>query len=145
MNFLNMAFIMVLSCLAALATSCNMANASEKPMISEKTEILKEAPDKVLRHVVVFKYKAEATESDIDKVNKAFANLKNEIPEIKAFEWGLNNSPEGFDQDFTHVYQLTFHSEEGRDIYLPHPAHKAFGALLGPYIDKVFVVDYWTE
>jgi hypothetical protein len=101
--------------------------------------------ERVLRHVVVFKYKESATSKQIDKINLAFANLKNEIPQIRDFEWGLNNSPEGLDQDFTHCYLVTFHSEKDRDIYLPHPAHKAFVELIGPYIEKVFVVDYWTE
>ena len=101
--------------------------------------------ERVLRHVVVFKYKESATSKQIDKINLAFVNLKNEIPQIRDFEWGLNNSPEGLDQDFTHCYLVTFHSEKDRDIYLPHPAHKAFVELIGPYIEKVFVVDYWTE
>lgn len=101
--------------------------------------------ERVLRHVVVFKYKESATSKQIDKINLAFVNLKNEIPQIRDFEWGLNNSPEDLDQDFTHCYLVTFHSEKDRDIYLPHPAHKAFVELIGPYIEKVFVVDYWTE
>ena len=84
-------------------------------------------------------------EEKVNEINEAFANLQNEIPEIKGFEWGINNSPEGLDQDFTHVYQVTFHTEKGREIYLPHPAHKAFVELIGPSIEKVFVVDYWTE
>ena len=101
--------------------------------------------ERVLRHIVVFKYKETATKEQVEKINKAFANLKNEIPQIRDFEWGLNNSPEGLDQDFTHCYMVTFHSEKDRDIYLPHPAHKAFVDFIGPYIEKVFVVDYWTE
>jgi hypothetical protein len=32
-----------------------------------------------------------------------------------------------------------------RDAYLPHPAHRAFGAVLRPHLDKVLVLDYWTQ
>ena len=36
-------------------------------------------------------------------------------------------------------------SEEGRAVYLPHPAHKAFGKVLGPHLEDVLVLDYWTK
>ncbi len=39
----------------------------------------------------------------------------------------------------------TFATEADRDTYLPHPAHKEFVALVGPHVDKVCVVDYWTR
>ena len=36
---------------------------------------------------------------------------------------------------------LTLKDAAGRKAYLPHPAHKAFGKLLGPHLDKVLVID----
>jgi len=101
--------------------------------------------ERKLRHVVLFKFKESSTEEDIAKVEAAFKALPDKIPQIRGFEWGTNNSPEGLDQGFTHCFFLTFNSEEDREIYLPHPDHKAFGAVLGPHLDKVLVVDYWTE
>jgi hypothetical protein len=38
---------------------------------------------------------------------------------------------------------LTFRDAAGRDAYLPHPDHKAFGAALRPHLADVFVIDYW--
>jgi hypothetical protein len=107
----------------------------------------KEAPMKKrqLRHVVLFKFKESATAEDIAKIEKAFSALQDKIPQIKSYEWGTNNSPEGLDKGFTHCFFLTFNSEEDRAIYLPHPDHKAFGGLLGPYLEDVLVLDYWTE
>ena len=137
--------IFFMSLVVAMATGCNNASTSSDLPDNKEKELVDNTPDKVLKHVVVFKYKEEATEEKVNEINDAFANLQNEIPEIKGFEWGINNSPEGLDQDFTHVYQVTFHTEKGREIYLPHPAHKAFVELIGPSIEKVFVVDYWTE
>ena len=100
----------------------------------------------LLRHVVIFKFKDEAREEDVDRLNKSFNALADEIDVVKDFEWGLNNSPENFHQDFTHCYILTFGSEEDRDsIYTPHPQHQAFVASLQPHLEKVFVVDYWTN
>jgi len=75
-----------------------------------------------------------------------FGELKQHIPVIQDFEWGLNDSPEDFHQDFTHCYLITFKSEEDRDsIYTPHPKHQEFVASLQPHLEKVFVVDYWAN
>lgn len=101
--------------------------------------------EKLLRHVVAFKYKEGTTEEQIEKVEKAFADLKKTIKEIKAFEKGTNNSPEGLNKGFKHCYLLTFHSEKDREIYLKHPDHVRFGKLLGPVLEDVFVIDYWAK
>lgn len=101
--------------------------------------------DSVLRHVVLFKYKAGTTAKDIKKVQQSFVGLKTKIPQIVSLEWGVNNSPEGLDKGFTHCFFLTFRSEEDRDAYLPHPDHKAFGDVIGSFLEDVLVVDYWTH
>ena len=92
----------------------------------------------------MFKYKPGASPEKIRQITEAFAALKDQIPGILAFEHGVNHSPEKLDQGFTHVYQLTFTNAAARDAYLPHPAHKAFGSLLGGsgVFDGAFVVDY---
>jgi hypothetical protein len=100
---------------------------------------------KMLRHVVLFKFKDDATPDQVKQVETAFRKLPSEIKEIKDFEWGTNNSPENLNQGLTHCFFLSFNSEEERNAYLPHPAHKAFGAILKPYLDKVVVVDYWVK
>ncbi|MBT9190026.1 Dabb family protein [Zobellia russellii] len=101
--------------------------------------------DSLLRHVVLFKFKPETSKEDIKKVEDAFTALPSKIPQIVGYEWGLNNSPEGLNDGFTHCFFLTFNSEEDRATYLPHPDHKAFADALGPYLDGVLVVDYWTK
>ncbi len=100
---------------------------------------------KTLRHVVFFGFKSTATPEDIKKVEDAFAALPSKIKQIKAYEWGINNSPEGLNQGHTHCFLLTFDSEKDRDDYLVHPDHKAFGAILGPHLEKVTVVDFWSK
>jgi hypothetical protein len=100
---------------------------------------------KMLRHVVLFKFKDSATPAQVKQVEDAFRALPSKIKEIKGLEWGTNNSPEGLAQGFTHVFFVTFDSEAARAVYLPHPDHKEFGKILSPYLDKVLVVDYWTQ
>lgn len=96
----------------------------------------------VYRHVVVFKFKDTTTDAQIDQIVEDFGNLQNDIKEIIAFEHGKNVSPEGLDQGFTHVFLVTFKDKAGLEVYLPHPAHKAFVEKLLPLLDEPFVVDY---
>ena len=132
-----------LAILIGCANSESENTFTEDPNAPEKVEDM--TPEKQLRHVVMFKFKEESTEEDIQMVVDAFAALPALIPEIRGFEWGTNNSPEGLDKGFTHCFLLTFHSEEDREIYLPHPDHKAFGEKIGPHIDDVMVLDYWLN
>ena len=112
------------------------------------TGMITEAADKKkakqLRHFVCFQYKAEVAKAKIAEVEKAFVALEKKIDEIKAFEKGTNNSPEGLNKGFKHCYLITFESEKNRDAYLVHPAHKKFVELVGPVLEDVFVVDYWA-
>lgn len=104
----------------------------------------KTASVKLLRHVVLFKFKEGTTDADIHKVEEAFRALPDIIKDVKGFEWGTNNSPEKINDGYTHCFLVSFSSEKARDAYLPHPAHKAFVALLKPYLEKALVVDYWA-
>ncbi len=105
----------------------------------------KKVPQKLLKHVVMFSFKEGSTPEQIKVVTDAFAALPQKIKQIKTFEWGTNNSPEELAQGYTHCFFLSFTSEKDRAIYLPHPAHKAFGDVLRPILDRVLVFDYWAE
>lgn len=98
--------------------------------------------DGVLRHVVFFKFKESATPEQIKAVEDAFAALPGKIEEIKGLEWGTNVSEEGYDKGFTHCFLVTFADAAGRDAYLPHPAHKEFGGIVGPVLEDLCVVDF---
>ena len=99
----------------------------------------------VLRHIVLIKYKDGTTPDEEKSVENAFRALKDKITVIHSFECGTNVSPEDLNQGFTHCFQLAFLSDAHRDEYLPHPAHREFGALLRPHIDKILVIDYWAK
>ncbi len=100
---------------------------------------------KRLYHVVSLKFKPDATADQIKAVEKAFADLKTKIPSIATLAWGTNISPEKHDKGFTHCFVLSFVTEKDRDAYLPHPAHKEFGKLLGPVLADVMVIDFWSQ
>ncbi len=99
----------------------------------------------LLRHVVMFKFKKDATPAQIDEVVKAFSELPQKIDAIHSYEWGTNNSPEMLDKGFTHLFLVTFKSEADRAVYLPHAAHQAFVAKLKPILEEPMVIDYWAK
>lgn len=100
--------------------------------------------ERLLRHVVLFQFTNETSPAQIKSIEEAFCALPEQIDVIHDFEWGVNVSIENAAQGFTHCFLLTFRSEADRAIYLPHPAHRAFGDLLRPFKEKVLVIDYWT-
>ena len=95
-----------------------------------------------LRHVVLFKFKSDTSADKIAEVEDAFATLRHRIPEITGFEWGTDISVENKAAGFTHCFLVTFANAQGRDSYLPHPAHREFVKLVGPVLDNVLVFDY---
>jgi len=101
--------------------------------------------DKLLRHIVLFKFKENTSEEELALIEKTFAELPSKISQIVDFEWGTNNSPEGLDKGFTHSFFVSFRSEEDRGVYLPHPDHKAFVEIASPHIEDVLVLDYWVK
>ena len=101
--------------------------------------------DQVLRHVVLFKFKDSAAPTDVQQIEEAFRALPAQIDVIQEFEWGTDVSVEGKAEGYTHCFFVTFADAAGRDAYLPHPAHQAFGQVLRPHLDKVLVFDYWAS
>ncbi len=99
----------------------------------------------VLRHVVLFAFKDTSSRPQIEEIERTFGELPQKIAQIHAFEWGTDVSVEGISQGYTHCFLVTFLSEADRDIYLPHPAHQEFVALVQPYLEKALVVDYWSR
>ena len=98
------------------------------------------------RHVVMFKFKDDAPAEKVKAIVEAFKALKTKLPAVQSLEWGTNISPENHSQGFTHIFTLTFAGKEALEKgYLHEPAHKEFGALLGPVLDKVMVLDYIAQ
>ncbi len=98
-----------------------------------------------LRHVVLFKFKDAATPAQVTQVQQAFSALPGKIPSMVSYEWGTNISPENLAQGFTHCFLVAFRNAADRDAYLIHPAHKEFGNILKPYLDKVLVIDFMGQ
>lgn len=103
----------------------------------------------LIRHIVLFRYRSEASETDMDRIRHRFhqlqASLRDGQPYILEIESGNQNSPEGLGQGFDHGFIVTFASEGDRNYYvgeplitdpnLYDPLHHAFKAFVGPYLD----------
>ena len=142
------ASILSLHCTAEDTKQAKPTTGSQNHTLVNTTNTPHPAPaksDTVLRHAVFFSFNENSSDADVQKVVKAFAALPKKIDAIIDFQSGINNSPEGLDDGFTHCFLLTFKDEEGRETYLPHPAHREFGATLRPHLNDVFVIDYWGE
>ena len=96
----------------------------------------------MLRHVVLFKFKENATADQVKVIETKFASLSQQLDLIQAFEYGTNISKENLDQGFTHCFIVTFKSEADLETYLPHPAHQAFVADLQPVLEEALVIDF---
>ncbi|MCJ7692656.1 MAG: Dabb family protein [Sedimentisphaerales bacterium] len=138
--------IMCLAAGAIILAGCVSVHESkritaDKPAAASYVEV----PGRLLRHVVLFKFKDGTTDAQIGQIERAFCALPRKIDAIYDFEWGTDVSVENLQQGFTHCFVVSFRSRADRAKYLPHPAHKMFGERLGPHLDKVLVIDYWTK
>ena len=127
-----------LSCLIPLAGIALMFAFAADVHAAEK-----DAP-KVLRHIVMYKFKDGLKPAQVQEVVNAFAGLPKKIDAIIEFEHGTNVSEEGKSEGFTHIFIVTFRDEAGRAAYLKHPAHDAYVAVVKDKREKVIVFDYWA-
>src|SRR4051794_8803996 len=97
------------------------------------------AADKVLRHIVMYKFKDDVTPAQLKEVIDAFAMLPKKVDTIIGFEHGTNVSKEGKSEGFTHVFVVTFKNEADLAAYLVHPAHDAYVKVVRDRRDKVVV------
>jgi hypothetical protein len=112
--------------------------------IPDEAQAAEQKPAKLLRHMVLYKFKAEATAAQVQEVIDSFAGLPSKIDAIVDFEHGENVSAEGKSEGLTHCFVVTFRDEKGRETYLAHPAHQAYVEVVRDRREKVIVFDYWT-
>ena len=84
----------------------------------------------MIRHIVLVRFRADASPAAIDAVFAALRDLRNVLSGMVRFDAGPNVSPEGLARGFGHAFTVDFADRAARDAYLVHPAHKAAGAAL---------------
>ena len=102
-------------------------------------------PKKILRHVVLYKFKDDVTPAQIQEVIDAFSQLPKKVDTIIGYEHGVNVSQEMKSEGLTHCFMVTFRDEAGRDAYIKSPAHEAYVQVVKDRREKVVVVDFWAD
>jgi hypothetical protein len=103
------------------------------------------AAEKVLRHVVMYKFRDDLSPAKLQEVIDAFAGLPKKVNSIIGFEHGTNVSKEGKSEGFTHAFVVTFKNEADLAAYLVHPAHEEYVKVVKDRREKVIVFDYWAD
>lgn len=96
----------------------------------------------MIRHILLIKFKTSATSDKIQQLRELFEAMPTKVEGVTDVEWGLNNSPEGKNKDYTHAVMMTFADEAGRQNYLPHPEHDALKEVFRPLLEDIIVFDY---
>ncbi|KAH6683418.1 hypothetical protein B0J14DRAFT_613271 [Halenospora varia] len=100
-------------------------------------------------HVVQLKFKPEVDNAKVDDIMASLEALKTKCvhPDtkksyIKSVRLGRDNSPEGFQNGYTHMVVSEFGSAADRDYYaLKDPVHLALAGGLPPFIAALQVLD----
>ena len=91
-------------------------------------------------HIVMFKFKEEDKDENLQKVKVLLEALPSKIDELKMIEVGIdfNQSERAFDLS---LYS-TFDSKEALNIYAVHPAHLEVVEVIKSVTLESKVVDY---
>jgi len=95
----------------------------------------------VVEHIVLFKWKAEATAEQITVAVAALRGLKEQIPNVLDLSIGENFTDRG--QGFTHGLVVRFPDKAALEVYGPHPAHQhVVQTFINPIRESLLALDY---
>ena len=98
----------------------------------------------MIKHIVFVKIKGASSEdekmNDLKKLKEALDNLPSQIPEIKSYQTGINNSDSASASDFALIGE--FESEETLETYKNHPEHQKVLDLISSIKGRTAVVDF---
>lgn len=96
----------------------------------------------MVRHIILIKFKSTAETSEINELRSSFESMPLKIKGVTSVEWGLNDSPEGKNKNYTHVVLMNFINDTARVNYFPHPEHVELKKLFRPILEDLVVFDY---
>ncbi len=92
-------------------------------------------------HVVLVRWREDLSDQDRERARSTAREMVGRIPGILRLDEGPSVSPEGLEQGYEWGIIITFESEEARDGYLPHPAHRVLGERILAGADRLLVFD----
>ncbi len=91
-------------------------------------------------HIVMFKFKDENKDSNMQTVKAELNNLISKVPTLKSMEVGVNFSKE--DRAFDLSLYSTFDTKEDLNTYATHEEHLKVVKLIKEVATESKVVDY---
>lgn len=95
-----------------------------------------------VQHIGMVKFKDGTSAEQIEKIFADLLDVTEGIPGVENYVSGVNHSPEGLSQGFTHGFVMTFQDAGARDAYLTHPDHERFKTSALPFVENIAVVDF---
>jgi acyl-CoA-binding protein len=95
---------------------------------------------KMIKHVVMWKFKADVTEDDQQEMKRQLEALMGVVPSLLKIEVGLDIAGKPASMDM--VLCTEFQSLEDLQAYAVHPAHQKVVAFVKPLVAERAVVDY---
>ncbi len=95
-----------------------------------------------VKHIALFKFKEGTAQEQIDQALDQLLELSESIDGIEDYVGGVNNSPEGLNQGFTHGFVMTFKDAPARDAYLTHLDHERVKKAVLPSIESIVIFDF---
>ncbi|WP_394821499.1 Dabb family protein [Pendulispora albinea] len=100
-----------------------------------------EEGNRMVIHIVLFKFMTTATSKAIDDLMAQVRALPKEIPGIVDVACGRNVSPRS--QAYTHAITLRFRNRAALDAFYAHPAHlRLIRESIKPIVSELLPVDY---
>lgn len=94
----------------------------------------------MLVHIVMFQFKDENKEVNLDRVKTMLEALPSKIESLRSMEVGIDVSRS--ERSFDMVLISKFDDQEGLDAYAPHSAHQEVVSVIKEVTTLSKVVDY---
>jgi len=94
----------------------------------------------MVKHIVMFDFKEENKEANIQKAKEMLEALLESVPTLKGIEIGVNFADEGRAMDLS-IY-ATFDDKAGLEAYAIHPEHLKVVKFIKTVVNSSKVVDY---
>ena len=95
----------------------------------------------MIDHIVLFKWKEDASATAIAKAIEALKGLKGKVPGIVELSCGENFSDRA--RGFHHGLVVRFKTRDELAAYMPHPTHQVVVQnLIKPIVQDILSVDY---
>ena len=91
-------------------------------------------------HIVMFKFKEEDKQNNIQKAKEMLQNLTDTVPTLKSIEVGINFANEDRAMDLSIITK--FDTKEDLNAYAIHPTHQDVIAFIKTVVEYTKVVDY---